>query len=90
MTPTSDLENIEFGKASMIGSTPKHSWRTHAPVVDRDACVVCEICVKTCPEGSITTAEDHVVVDLTFCKGCGICETECPPDAITMVAEAER
>ena len=84
---TNDLEHIEFGKANRIGSTPKHAWRTHAPVLDPGACVACKRCVNFCPEGSIEMAGDHVAIDLTFCKGCGICETECPPNAISMVPE---
>lgn len=82
-----DLEHIEFGKANRIGSTPKHAWRTDAPIVDRAACVACELCVTFCPEGSIVMAGDHAEIDLTFCKGCGICETECPPGAISMAQE---
>lgn len=85
-----DMENIEFGKANVVGTTPKHAWRTKAPEVDTERCVVCGICVDTCPEGCIEPSGEYVTVDLTFCKGCGICETECPPEAISMITEENR
>lgn len=64
------------------------SWRSSTPVVSKEKCVGCGICVESCPEASMEVEEKKgqkkVAIDLDFCKGCGICSQVCPFGAIEM------
>ena len=53
--------------------------------VERDQCVSCLTCVRTCP-WQIPQVDDRglAVIDPRTCKGCGICYAECPAQAIKM------
>lgn len=63
-------------------------WRTQRPVINRDVCNACGICMTFCPPQCIEYADGYVI-DLEYCKGCGICARECPKKAITMTPEGE-
>jgi 2-oxoacid:acceptor oxidoreductase delta subunit (pyruvate/2-ketoisovalerate family) len=55
------------------------------PVIDKDLCVGCNICVEACPFNAISKNEEEVAqVDEELCKGCGICAAHCPENAISM------
>lgn len=60
------------------------SWRVFKPVVDKEKCNACGLCVTFCPDAVIGEDLD---IDLTYCKGCGICANECPKKAILMERE---
>ncbi|OPY91212.1 MAG: Pyruvate synthase subunit PorD [Syntrophus sp. PtaU1.Bin208] len=60
------------------------SWRLFRPVVDREKCNRCGLCVLYCPDCAMGT---DIEIDLEFCKGCGICANECPKKAIVMAPE---
>jgi 2-oxoacid:acceptor oxidoreductase delta subunit (pyruvate/2-ketoisovalerate family) len=64
-------------------------WRTARPVVDKDKCNACGICVLYCPPQCMVDDEDYYKANLAFCKGCGVCATECPKKAIKMTSEEE-
>jgi len=63
------------------------SWRALKPVVDKEKCKNCGICVSFCPDGVILETGDTVEIDYVFCKGCGICAYECAAKAIKMIRE---
>ena len=81
------LECLEFGKAKLIGTTPKDSWRVERPEIDPTLCRKCQLCVDYCIEGCMRMEEGKIVIDYRFCKGCGVCANECPSRAIKMVNE---
>lgn len=54
------------------------AWRTERPVIDKQLCINCGLCMGYCPVNSI------------YCKGCGICSVECPKKAVSMVPEGEK
>lgn len=54
------------------------AWRTERPVIDKQLCINCGICMGYCPVNSI------------YCKGCGICSVECPKKAVSMVPEGGK
>jgi pyruvate ferredoxin oxidoreductase delta subunit len=64
-------------------------WRTERPVVDRQKCNVCGICVTFCPPQCIVEEDGYYVANLDYCKGCGVCAKECPKKAIAMTPEGE-
>jgi pyruvate ferredoxin oxidoreductase delta subunit len=65
-------------------------WRTERPVVDKEKCNGCGICVMYCPpQCMVDDGEDFYMANLDFCKGCGVCAVECPKKAIKMISEQE-
>jgi len=54
------------------------AWRTERPVIDKQLCINCGLCMGYCPVNSI------------YCKGCGICSVECPKKAVSMVPEGGK
>lgn len=82
-----ELERVPYTTSENARKTGE--WRFNKPILDDDACIVCDQCVEFCPDAAIKTAEreDTVVVDYDFCKGCGICEQVCPVDAFQMEVE---
>ena len=65
------------------------SWHIVRPVMNKEKCVECGICLTYCPVNSIEFKDDKYVVNYDFCKGCGICANECPKGAIDMVEDGD-
>ncbi len=66
------------------------AWRTHRPVMDKDKCVNCGICMSFCPVNSVYFEEGQYLISYDYCKGCGICAVECPKKAIGMKPEGGK
>jgi formate hydrogenlyase subunit 6/NADH:ubiquinone oxidoreductase subunit I len=59
-------------------------------VYDKNACVGCLLCIRTCPSGVITaTAEKKVKFDVVRCMFCGQCVETCPKKAIALSSDFE-
>ncbi len=65
------------------------SWRVVRPVMDKNRCVNCGICLTLCPVGSIYAEGKQILISYDYCKGCGLCAAECPKRAISMEAEVK-
>lgn len=66
------------------------TWRSVRPVMDKNLCINCGICLSYCPVFSVRRDENkQYYINYDYCKGCGICATECPKHAIKMVLEGE-
>ena len=63
------------------------SWRILRPVMDKEKCINCGICMGYCPVNSIFCDDKTYRISYDYCKGCGICAVECPKKAIDMVPE---
>ena len=56
--------------------------------IDKNVCVACGGCVKTCPRGSISIYKGcYAVVDEGKCVGCAKCTRVCPTGCIEIVKE---
>ena len=64
------------------------AWRIVRPVMDKDKCVNCGICMGYCPVNSVFCEDGQFRISYDYCKGCGICANECPCGAIDMVSES--
>ena len=54
-------------------------------LVDRENCVVCLTCMRTCPFGVPKVAEDgFITIEPAECKGCGSCVSACPRKVIQL------
>ena len=55
------------------------------PVVDKELCTGCEICIDECPNDALEMVDDiAVLVRPEDCDGKGECAEACPSEAITM------
>jgi formate hydrogenlyase subunit 6/NADH:ubiquinone oxidoreductase subunit I len=61
------------------------------PVVDKERCISCGLCVKVCPDGAVTLDEKTKKprIWMGLCMMCGRCAEVCPRIAITMSKEFE-
>ncbi|MCX8172783.1 MAG: 4Fe-4S binding protein [Archaeoglobaceae archaeon] len=73
------ISRMKIGSAGNTGT-----WRNYRPVVNKEMCIKCRICITYCPEGVIS---EDVDIDYRFCKGCGICKEMCRQKAIEMLPE---
>lgn len=79
------LKNIGMGSASVGGKLELHS--ASQPVVEREQCKSCNICVKHCAHDAIHLGEDRIaVIDYNKCVGCGQCVALCQYSAAVMGA----
>ena len=62
-------------------------WRFQKPVVSKEKCTSCGICLIFCPTNSMRKRDDGYEPDLETCKGCGICANECHAGAVSMEME---
>jgi len=79
------MEYLEFGKAKLIGTSPRDSWRVKKPEINQDLCKKCGMCVDYCIEGCMQMGNEGVIINYRLCKGCGVCANECPTSAIRMI-----
>ncbi len=59
-------------------------------IYDREKCIGCLLCIRTCPSGVISvTEEGKVSFNLDRCVFCGQCGETCPRKAIKFSSEFE-
>ncbi len=69
------------------------NWRDRRPVIRKDDCKRCHMCVDVCPDSAVHAVQvagqdkPDYVIDYEFCKGCGLCVYECPANAIDLIPE---
>ena len=77
------LKNLGMGCASVGGKLELHS--ASQPIVDRENCKSCNICVKHCAHDAIHLHGSKIAtIDYEKCVGCGQCVALCQYDAAVM------
>lgn len=75
------IKNISMGFASRAQKQRMHS-DVH-PVLGRQKCTRCGICVEVCPTGAAQLVDDeYPTYDLERCIGCAQCIAQCPEVAL--------
>ncbi|MDR3269778.1 MAG: DUF362 domain-containing protein [Tannerella sp.] len=70
------LKNLGMGSASVGGKLELHS--SSQPVIDRESCTGCGVCVKYCAHDAIRLGKDKkAAIDYDKCVGCGQCVALC-------------
>jgi uncharacterized Fe-S center protein len=70
------LKNLGMGSASVAGKLELHS--SSQPMIDRESCTGCGVCVKYCAHDAIhLDAGKKAVIDYDRCVGCGQCVALC-------------
>jgi nitroreductase/Pyruvate/2-oxoacid:ferredoxin oxidoreductase delta subunit len=59
-------------------------------IIDQEKCIGCELCVKVCPNGTISMHDDKAVVTGDRSLQCGHCVAVCPVDAVQVNAIDEQ
>lgn len=57
---------------------------TFHPKIDSDLCRLCEVCVKNCPQKTMSNKEGKIIIDYSQCISCFCCREVCPYAAIGM------
>jgi uncharacterized Fe-S center protein len=77
------LKNLGMGSASVGGKLELHS--ASKPIVDRQSCAGCNVCVKHCAHDAIHLDNDRIAsIDYNKCVGCGQCIALCQYEAAVM------
>ena len=77
------LKNQGMGCASVGGKLELHS--ASQPIIDRENCKSCNICVKHCAHDAIHLDGNKIAtIDYEKCVGCGQCVALCQYDAAVM------
>ncbi len=75
------IKNISMGFASRAQKQRMHS-DAH-PVLNRENCTRCGICIDICPTGAAAFSDDeYPEYDLDLCTGCAQCIAMCPEMAL--------
>ena len=70
-------------RAATILSKKQMMVEAQVAVVDRENCVVCLTCMRTCPFNVPKVDEDgFITIDSAACRGCGNCASACPRKVI--------
>lgn len=78
-------EGLQIYEAGTSKQFCTGEWRTQTPVLIKDKCRQCLLCVPYCPDSAIPVKSgQRKEFDYDHCKGCGICAKACPFGAIEM------
>ena len=77
------LKNIGMGSASVGGKLELHS--SSKPVIDKENCRSCNICVVNCAHDAVRLGADKkAIIDYVKCVGCGQCVALCQYDSAVL------
>jgi uncharacterized Fe-S center protein len=73
--------DVNFGLPPLLKNVLKDSL-TARPVVDRQLCKRCGICVESCPPQAMAIAGEELRIDYRRCIRCFCCQELCPHGAL--------
>ena len=73
------------------------SMNRGVPIIDKERCKGCGLCIANCPKNILTKTEDvngqgayyTICTDESLCIACGACAIMCPDAAIEVIKLAE-
>ncbi|MCQ9207944.1 MAG: DUF362 domain-containing protein, partial [Omnitrophica bacterium] len=74
------IKNMGMGCATREGKLVQHG--DVAPVITRNKCVGCEVCVEACPVEAISIKREKAYLNSDKCIGCASCIAACKYNAI--------
>ena len=74
------LKNIGMGLSSRMGKMAQHS--VMSPEIIQSKCTGCGICIKWCPQNTITMENGKAYIHKENCIGCGECLAVCQFGAV--------
>lgn len=77
----SKVADVNFGLPPFLKNRLRRSL-TALPVVSRDRCEACGLCVKHCPPKAMRLTDDQLHIDYKRCIGCFCCQELCPHAAL--------
>ncbi len=83
------IKNMSMGFASRAQKQQMHS--DYHPILDREKCTRCGMCVNICPTCAATVSEpDYPEYDLKKCIGCAQCIAMCPELALQIFWNSDK
>lgn len=79
IVPSASMQNKKLPKP--VVDLAKKLIRYY-PCVERDRCVRCAVCLKTCPKKAISLDKGTITFDYSKCIACFCCQEACPSSAI--------
>ena len=73
---------------SMGLGTRTQKQRMHGdikPKIEHQKCILCQNCMRVCPEDAISVTNKKIEIDLEKCVGCAECITMCPTNALRIL-----
>jgi len=74
------IKNIGMGLASRRGKLKQHS--VMSPEINASRCTACGLCIKWCPQNTISMREGKAYIHTENCIGCGECLAVCRYGAV--------
>lgn len=80
--PSLESVGVNWGMPDAVNSYLRNAM-TPKPVIERDMCTICRLCIEVCPPKVMTLVDDAIDINYDRCIRCFCCQEMCPDGAIT-------
>lgn len=77
------IKNISMGLGTRTQKQRMHG--DIKPQINHKKCILCQNCVRVCPENAISIKNKKIEINLEKCVGCAECITMCPTGALKIL-----